>query len=35
MFNVSMKKVGGIRFIKLGKLCFSYCITKEFKPVGA
>jgi len=34
MFNVSMKKVGGIRFIKLGKLCFSYCITKEFKPVG-
>lgn len=34
MFNISTRKVGGIRFIKIGKLCFSFCQTKSFKPVG-
>jgi len=34
MFNVSTKKVGGIRFIKLGKLCLSFCVTEKFKPIG-
>jgi hypothetical protein len=34
MFNVSTKKVGGIRFLKLGKLCLSFCVTEKFKPIG-
>lgn len=31
MFNISTRKVGGLRFIKVGKLCFSFCLTKEYK----
>lgn len=34
MFNFSTKKVGGIRFVKIGKLCFSFCTTVQFKPIG-
>ena len=34
LFNISTRKVGGIRFIKIGKLCFSYCVTTKFKPIG-
>ena len=30
---VSTRKVGGIRFIKVWKLCFSICITKEYKSL--
>jgi len=33
MFNVSTQKVGGIRFIKIGKLCFSYCVTAQYKAM--
>ena len=33
MFNVSTRKVGGIRFVKLGKICFSFCLTKEYKAM--
>lgn len=32
-FNFSTKKVGGLRFVKLGRFCFSFCITKEFRPL--
>ena len=31
MINFSTRRVGGLRFIKLGRLCFSFCITKEYK----
>lgn len=34
MFNISTRKVGGIRFVKIGKLCFSFCTTTEYKPIG-
>jgi len=33
MWNISSKKVGGIRFIKVGRLCFSICVTREYKPL--
>jgi hypothetical protein len=33
MFNVSTQKVGGIRFIKIGKLCFSFCVTSQYKAM--
>ena len=32
--KVSTRKVGGIRFIKIGKLCFSFCRTAQYKPIG-
>jgi len=33
MLNVSTKRVGGIRFIKIGRFCFSYCISRmPFRP---
>jgi hypothetical protein len=34
MFNISTKKIGGIRFIKIGKLCFSFCVTSFYRPIG-
>ena len=34
MSNVSTQKVGGIRFIKIGKLCFSFCRTAKFTRIG-
>jgi len=33
MFNFSQKKIGGIRFIKLGRFCFSFCITSQYKAL--
>jgi hypothetical protein len=33
MWNISAKKVGGIRFIKVGRLCFSICVTRQYKPL--
>lgn len=33
MFNIGTIKVGGIRFIKIGKLCFSFCVTQKYKAL--
>jgi hypothetical protein len=33
MFNLSYRKVGGIRFVKLGRFCFSFCVCREYKPL--
>lgn len=33
MFNFSTRRVGGLRFVKLGRICFSFCITREFRPL--
>lgn len=33
IFNVSTRLVGGIRFIKLGRFCFGFCLTREYKPL--
>jgi len=33
MFNISTTKVGGLRFIKIGKLCFCFCITQKYKAL--
>lgn len=30
--NIDAKRVGGLQFIKVGRLCFSYCITKRYTP---
>lgn len=31
LFNASMRKVGGLTFIRLGRLCVSFCLSR--KPV--
>ena len=33
MLNFSTIKVGGIRFFKLGRWCFSFCITRAYRPL--
>lgn len=32
--NISTVRVGGIRFLKIGRFCFSFCITASYKPVA-
>lgn len=29
--NISTRRVGGLRFVKVGRLCFSFCITREYR----
>ncbi len=31
--NLCHRKVGGITFIKIGRLCFAVCLTKEYRPL--
>ena len=31
-FNVSSRKVGPVRFVKIGRLTISWCLGREFKP---
>ena len=33
MFNFSYRRVGGLRFVKLGRLVFSFCIANEYRPL--
>lgn len=33
MFNVSTRRIGGLRFFKIGRLCFSFCLTREYRPL--
>jgi hypothetical protein len=33
MFHISTRRVGGLRFIKIGRLCFSFCLTREYRPL--
>jgi hypothetical protein len=35
LVNASYRKVGGLRFLKLGRLCFSFCVTREYRAIGA
>lgn len=33
IFNIRYTRNGGMRFLRIGKLCFSFCVTsKPFKP---
>ena len=32
-FNISTRKVGGLRFVKLGRFTFMFCLSKEYKPL--
>ena len=33
-FNVSTRRVGGLRFIKIGRLCLSFCITRTYSNLN-
>jgi hypothetical protein len=34
LFNISTRRVGGIRFFKIGSLCLSFCITSGYKSLS-
>lgn len=31
--NVSTRRVGGLRFLKIGRLCVSLCVTRDYRPL--
>lgn len=33
--NLATRKVGGIRFLKIGRLTLSVCLSREFRPFPA
>jgi hypothetical protein len=33
LFNFRKRKVGGIWFVRLGRLQFSFCLCRDFKPL--
>lgn len=34
LFNISTRKVGGLRFLKIGRLCLCFCVTRHYRPIG-
>lgn len=33
MWNISTRKVGGLRFVKIGRFCFSFCLTRGYRSL--
>ena len=33
VLNVSCRKVGGIAFLKIGRFCFSFCLTRHYRAL--
>lgn len=33
VFNFSTRRVGGLRFVKLGRITFMFCVSKEYRPL--
>lgn len=33
VLNISTRKVGGLRFVKFGRLTVSFCISREYHPL--
>ena len=31
--NISTRRVGGLRFVKIGRFCFMFTLTKAYKPL--
>jgi hypothetical protein len=31
IFNISTRQVGDLRFIKIGRLCFLFCVTPGYR----
>lgn len=32
IFNIAMRRVGGLTFIKFGRLTISFSVSREYKP---
>ena len=33
MLNLSYRRVGGLRFLKLGRLTVSWCVSREYRSL--
>jgi hypothetical protein len=33
MLNISWRRVGGLRFLKLGRLTLMVCLSREYRPL--
>jgi len=33
MLNISTRRIGGIRFFKIGRFCFSFCLTRKYRAL--
>jgi hypothetical protein len=33
LFNISTRRVGGIRFLKIGRFTFSFCVARSYRPL--
>ena len=33
IWNASTRRIGGLRFVKIGRLCLSFCICREYRPL--
>lgn len=31
--NICTRRVGGLRFVKIGRLCLSFCVTREYRAL--
>lgn len=34
MINLDFAKIGGMRFLKVGRLTFCWSVSSEFRPIG-
>jgi hypothetical protein len=35
MLNISYRRVGGLRFLKIGRLMLTFCVTEAYRPLKA
>jgi len=33
MFNISFRRRGAMRFLKVGRLTFTFCLAKAYRPL--
>lgn len=33
VINADYKRVGGIRFLKIGRFTFSFCVSRSYRPI--
>ena len=33
MFNICTRRIGGIRFVKIGRLFISFGLSREYRPL--
>jgi len=33
VFNICTRRVGGLRFLKIGRFTFMFCLSREYRPL--